>query len=62
MPNHREIAVWAQTSREVVIRVLAELARSGMVERRAKTLHIHDYDALRRLAAEPPAQDEAARE
>jgi CRP/FNR family transcriptional regulator, cyclic AMP receptor protein len=66
MPNHREIAVWAQTSREVVIRVLAELARAGVVERRAKTLHIHDYDALRRLAAEPaappPAPDEAARE
>lgn len=62
MPNHREIAVWAQTSREVVIRVLAELARNGIVERRAKTLHIHDYDALRRLAAEPapPPQDEPA--
>lgn len=65
MPNHREIAVNSQTSREVVIRVLAELARAGTVERRAKTLHINDYDALRALASAPPAlpqraQDEAA--
>jgi CRP/FNR family transcriptional regulator, cyclic AMP receptor protein len=66
MPNHREIAVNSQTSREVVIRVLAELARAGTVERRAKTLHINGYDALRVLASAPPAlpqttaQDDAA--
>jgi CRP/FNR family transcriptional regulator, cyclic AMP receptor protein len=52
MPSHREIAVVAQTSRELIIRVLAELARTGVVERRGKTLHIHDYDALRRLATD----------
>jgi CRP-like cAMP-binding protein len=61
-----EMPVNSQTSREVVIRVLAELARAGTVERRAKTLHINDYDALRVLASAPPAlpqtpaQDEAA--
>ena len=62
IPNHREIAVQSQTSREVVVRVLAELARAGTVERRAKTLYIHDYDALRTLASAPPKlpQDEPA--
>lgn len=59
IPNHREIATFAQTSREMVIRVLADLARKNIVERRGKTLHIHDYDALRRLAAEAGAADEA---
>jgi CRP/FNR family transcriptional regulator, cyclic AMP receptor protein len=62
MPNHREIAMWAQTSREVVIRVLADLVRSGVVERRAKTLYIHDYDALRLLATgaeAPPTPSQA---
>jgi CRP/FNR family cyclic AMP-dependent transcriptional regulator len=63
IPNHREIAVQSQTSREVVVRVLAELTRSGVVERRSKTLHIHDYDALRNLAAAPPKlpEDEPAK-
>ena len=53
----------SQTSREVVVRVLAELARAGMVERRAKTLYIHDYDTLRTLAAAPPKlpQDDPAK-
>ena len=64
MPAHREFAMWAQTSREVVIRVLADLTRTGMIERRAKTLHIHDYDGLRRLAANaetpPSGADETA--
>lgn len=55
MPHHRDIAAQAQTSRDVVIRVLADLARAGVVERRAKTLHIHDYDALRTLASAAPA-------
>jgi CRP/FNR family cyclic AMP-dependent transcriptional regulator len=60
MPAHREFAMWAQTSREVVIRVLADLTRTGAIERRAKTLHIHDYDGLRRLAAGPaPAENGA---
>jgi CRP/FNR family transcriptional regulator, cyclic AMP receptor protein len=51
MASHRDIAMWAQTSREVVVRVLADLTRSGTIERRAKALHIHDYDGLRRLAS-----------
>ena len=60
MPAHREFAMWAQTSREVVIRVLADLTRTGKIERRAKTLHIHDYDGLRRLATEAQAPGEAS--
>ena len=60
MPAHREFAMWAQTSREVVIRVLADLTRTGAIERRAKTLHIHDYDGLRRLAAGPAPAESGA--
>ena len=37
--------------------------RAGTVERRAKTLYIHDYDTLRTLASAPPKlpQDEPAK-
>jgi CRP-like cAMP-binding protein len=59
MPSHREIAVWAHTSREVVIRILAEMTRTGLVLRQGKTLHIRDYDKLRALAATPEAAPEA---
>jgi CRP/FNR family transcriptional regulator, cyclic AMP receptor protein len=63
MPSHREIAVWAHTSREVVVRILAEIARTGVAQRQGKTLHIKDYDALRALASPPeaaPAADQPA--
>jgi CRP/FNR family cyclic AMP-dependent transcriptional regulator len=59
VPSHREIALWAQTSREVVIRLLAELSREGLIERRGKTLHIYGYDVVRERAASGEAASTA---
>lgn len=50
LPSHQDLAKWAQTSREVVAGVVAELARRGVAERRTKTLHILDYATLKGLA------------
>jgi hypothetical protein len=47
LPSHQELAVWAQTSREVVASVIGELVRRGVAERRTKTLYINDYGALK---------------
>jgi CRP/FNR family cyclic AMP-dependent transcriptional regulator len=50
MPNHEELASWANTSREVVAFAIGSLARRGIVERKHKTLYIRDPEALRDLA------------
>ncbi|HYM31455.1 MAG TPA: Crp/Fnr family transcriptional regulator [Candidatus Cybelea sp.] len=51
LPSHHELAVWAQTSREVVASAIAELVRRGLAERRTRTLFINDYRALKDLIA-----------
>ena len=49
LPSHREIASWANTSREAVAYVIGNLARRGIIERKHKTLYIHDYPALQAM-------------
>jgi CRP-like cAMP-binding protein len=50
MPNHKEIAAWIGSSREVVAQVIGELARDGVVKRRGMGLTITDVQRLRLLA------------
>ncbi|CAA7624721.1 Crp/Fnr family transcriptional regulator [Magnetospirillum sp. SS-4] len=50
MPNHREIAAWAGTSREQVAQAIGELARDGIVRRKTMGLVICDLDRLRMMA------------
>jgi len=50
LPNHKEIAAWIGTSREVVAQVIGELARDGVVKRRGMGLTITDLPRLRLLA------------
>lgn len=59
LPSHQELAKWSQTSREVVVDAVAELVRRGIAERRTKTLHILDYDALKSLASSPDVAEGA---
>jgi CRP/FNR family transcriptional regulator, cyclic AMP receptor protein len=47
LPSHHDLAVRAQTTREAVARVIAELASRGVVERRTRALHILDLKALK---------------
>ena len=44
--TQRDIARRASTSRETVARVLGQLARAGIAERKGRTLHILDVDRL----------------
>jgi CRP/FNR family cyclic AMP-dependent transcriptional regulator len=46
MPNHREIAAWAGTSREQVAQAIGELARDGIVKRKTMGLLICDLPRL----------------
>ena len=46
LPTQRDIARRASTSRETVARVLGQLARAEIVERKGRTLYIHDVDRL----------------
>ena len=50
MPNHKEIAAWVGSSREVVAQVIGELARDGVVKRRGMGLTIMDPMKLKLLA------------
>ena len=50
MPNHKEIASWAGTSREAVAQAIGELARHGVVRRRTMGLVICDWSRLQLLA------------
>jgi CRP-like cAMP-binding protein len=50
MPTHSDIASRVSTTRETVARVLGQLAGDGIVERKAKTLYIRDFERLTKLA------------
>lgn len=50
LPNHKEIAAWAGTSREAVAQAIGELARDGVVKRRGMGLLICDWARLQLLA------------
>ncbi|WP_231848891.1 Crp/Fnr family transcriptional regulator [Paramagnetospirillum magneticum] len=51
LPNHKEIAAWAGTSREKVAQAIGELAREGVVRRRSMGLLICDLARLQLMAA-----------
>jgi CRP-like cAMP-binding protein len=55
MPNHKEIASWAGTSREAVAQAIGELARHGVVRRRTMGLVICDWSRLQLMAKEDAA-------
>ena len=55
MPTQRDIARRASTSRETVARVMSQLAKVGIVERKGRTLHVLDQE---RLGALTEAGDE----
>src|SRR5262249_6357411 len=60
-PTHAEIASRISTHREAVSRELAELTRSGLVERRGGDLVLRDIGALARMveeALEEPLDDD----
>lgn len=50
MPNHKEIAAWVGTSREVVAQSIGELAREGIIKRRGMGLMITDLPRLRLMS------------
>lgn len=50
MPNHKEIASWAGTSREAVAQAIGELARESIIERRSMNMVVHDWAKLQMLA------------
>jgi len=50
LPNHKEIASWAGTSREAVAQAIGELARHGVVKRRGMGLMIVDWARLQLMA------------
>ncbi|MDA8233127.1 MAG: Crp/Fnr family transcriptional regulator [Magnetospirillum sp.] len=52
LPNHKEIASWAGTSREVVAQAIGELARDGVVRRKTMGLVICDWPRLQLMAKE----------
>jgi len=51
LPNHKEIAAWAGTSRESVAQAIGELARIGIVRRRTIGLVINDLNRLQLMAS-----------
>lgn len=55
LPNHKEIASWAGTSREAVAQAIGDLARRGVVRRRSMGLVICDWPRLQLLAKEVAA-------
>ena len=50
LPNHKEIAAWAGTSREQVAQAIGELARDGIVRRKTMGLVICDLPRLQLMA------------
>jgi len=50
LPNHKEIASWAGTSREAVGQAIGELARHGVVKRKSMGLMICDWARLQVMA------------
>ncbi len=59
LPNHKEIAAWAGSSRETVAQTIGELARMGVVERRSMSLIVHDWPKLQILARSGIAMSDA---
>ncbi len=53
MPNHREIAAWAGTSKESVASAIGELARDGIVKRQSMGLIISDMPRLQAITKTP---------
>ena len=49
LPNHKEIAAWAGTSREQVAQAIGELARDGIVRRKTMGLVICDLPRLQMM-------------
>ncbi len=52
IPPHSDIASRVSTTRETVSRVMADLARQGIVERTRDSLIIHDLDRLEAMVEE----------
>lgn len=61
LPTQRDIARRASTSRETVARVLGQLARAGIVERKARTLHIFDMARLMEMTDAIEGDEESLR-
>jgi CRP/FNR family cyclic AMP-dependent transcriptional regulator len=61
LPTQRDIARRASTSRETVARVLGQLTRSEVVERRGRTLVIHDMDRLSEMTEALDGDEESLR-
>jgi len=55
LPNHKEIASWAGTSREAVGQAIGELARHGVVRRKSMGLMICDWSRLQLMAKDNAA-------
>ncbi|MEN9313884.1 MAG: hypothetical protein RIS35_277, partial [Pseudomonadota bacterium] len=53
VPTHQEISIMVNTSRETVTRAIAQLLRSGVVEKDRRRLIIRDPAALERLIEDP---------
>ena len=52
MPNHKELASWVGTSREEVAKVIGQLARDKILERKNMKVYIRDMPRLRLIAGE----------
>jgi len=61
LPTQRDIARRASTSRETVARVLGQLARSEIVERKGRTLHILDMERLTKMIDTHDGDEESLR-
>jgi len=61
LPTQRDIARRASTSRETVARVLGQLARTGIVDRKGRTLHILNMDRLTEMTDALEGDEESLR-
>lgn len=55
-PTHVDIASRTSTHREAVTREFSRLARLGLIERRGRTLVVHDIDRLASLVYDATAE------
>ncbi|MEN8721972.1 MAG: Crp/Fnr family transcriptional regulator [Alphaproteobacteria bacterium] len=56
IPTQAQMAASASTTRETVARVLSQLARDGVIEKRDKTIYIRELEALEVLARSASAR------
>jgi len=61
LPTQRDIARRASTSRETVARVVGQLARAKIVERKGRTLFIHDKARLAEMTEAMEGDEESLR-